>query len=176
MQPSRTIIRQLRRLANPESYLFTFADFLPLVPDITKAALKVVLHRLVKNGELERVCRGVYLYPFVDYPLNLLIYHAISILRPSRNNYLSFENVLSEAGIISQVPINWISLISTGCSATVSCGKFGTIEFIHTKRSISSSADELSYDKERRLWIASPELAKTDLKRSRPASLDLIQD
>ncbi|MBI9079560.1 MAG: type IV toxin-antitoxin system AbiEi family antitoxin domain-containing protein [Pseudodesulfovibrio sp.] len=176
MQPSRTIIRELRRLASPESYLYALADLMPLVPDLTKAALKVLLHRLVRSGELERVCRGIYLYPFVDYPSHLLLYHVVSILRPKHINYLSLESVLSETGIISQAPFSWIGIISTGRSATLSCGKFGTIEFIHTKRALESYADELAYDKERRLWIASPALAKADLQRSRSASLDLIQE
>lgn len=176
MQPSQVMIRELRRLASPESYLFTLSDLMQLTPRLTKAAFKVLLHRLAQKGELERVCRGVYLYPFVDYPSHLTLYHVVSILRPSHMNYLSLESVLSEAGIISQAPINWIGVVSSGRSATVSCGRFGTIEFVHTTRGFDTYAEDLTYDLERRLWVASPALAKADLARSRSSSQDLIQE
>ncbi len=176
MQPSQGVIRVLRHLASRERYLFTLADLMQLAPQLTREAFKVLLHRLVQRGELERVCRGVYLYPFVEYPSHLTLYHVVSMVRPSHVNYLSRESVLSEAGILSQVPINWIAVMSSGRSTTLSAGRFGTIEFIHTKRDFASYADALTYDQERRLWVASPSLARADLVRGRSASLDLMQE
>lgn len=116
--------------------LFAVSDFYSVFPEHSYAALKVVLSRAVKHGLLMRVCRGIYLKPRVEYPRGLILYHTAAKLRAGEFNYLSLETVLSEAGVISQVPIAWISVMSSGRSYTVDCGEFGSIEFIHTKKSL----------------------------------------
>jgi hypothetical protein len=83
------------------------------------------------------------------------------------------ETALSDAGVISQVPINWITLMSSGRSHVVDCGDFGHIEFIHTERKPSDLADQLTYDVDRHLWRASLPLALRDMKATR-RSLDLV--
>ncbi len=68
---------------------------------------------------------------------------------------MSLESVLSDAGVISQVPMNWISLMTSGRSHVVDCGDYGHIEFVHTAQSPDDVSGELSYDPERHLWRAS---------------------
>lgn len=92
----------------------------------------MLLSCAVKAGLLRRVCKGIYLYPVRDYPMGDLLYHAAARPRAAEFNYLSLESVLSEAGVISQIPMNWISLMSSGGSHIVDCGDCGHIEFIHT--------------------------------------------
>ena len=136
-------------------------------------ALKTLVSRAEKGGLLKRVCRGLYLYPLVSYPKGLLLHHAAARLRAGEFNYISLESALSDAGVISQIPMNWITLISSGRTHIVNCGNFGRIEFIHTKRSPGSLSDYLTYDSRCHLWRASVALAIKDMKIT-GRSTDLI--
>lgn len=42
-------------------------------------------------------------------------------------NYISLESALSDAGVISQIPINRVTLMSSGRTATISCGQLGSL-------------------------------------------------
>ena len=81
--------------------------------------------------------------------------------------------VLRDVGVISQVPMNWVTLMSSVCSQSIECRNFGTIEFIHTKKRASDLGEQLAYDSRCRLWRASVALAIKDMKATR-RSLDLI--
>ena len=65
------------------------------------------------------------------------------------------------------MPINWITLMSSGRSQVVDCGDFGRIEFVHTAQLPGDLAEELTYDPERRLWRASTRLALRDMRATR---------
>jgi hypothetical protein len=67
-------------------------------------------------------------------------------LRAAEFNYLSLETVLSDVGAISQVPMNWISLMTSGRSHVVDCGDYGHIEFVHTAQKPDEVSNELAYD------------------------------
>jgi len=173
MQSKQRLRQLLENLASPEHYLFSPSDFSVVFADLSSAAVKVLLSRAAADGLLKRVCRGIYLYDRIDYPRGMVLYHTIAKLRAGTFNYLSLETVLSEAGMISQVPLQWITLMSGGRSARVSCGTFGTIECIHTRRTPSSLGERVTYDNRRKLWRADTTLALEDMKRTgRP--LDLV--
>lgn len=91
-------------------------------------------------------------------------FHAAAKLRAHCFNYLSLETVLSDAGIISQIPMNWITLMSSGRSQTINCREFGHIEFIHTKKKPADVAALLTYDSRCHLWRASADLAIRDMR------------
>jgi len=156
----------LRALASPKHYLFTSSDLSCVLTKQNRDALQITLSRAVKNGLLERVCRGLYLYPDADPQDGLLLYHAAAKLRAGDFNYLSLESVLSDAGVISQVPMGWIVLMSSGRNRIVDCGRFGRIEYIHTQRPAAKLATQLSWDERIRLWRASVALALQDLKHT----------
>jgi hypothetical protein len=173
MQPIKKLTRILELLADEEHYLFTLDDLHGALPEVTRGAVKAVVCRAEKDGLLRRVCRGIYLYPKAAYPPGLLLYHAAARLRAAEFNYISLESALSDAGVISQVHINWITLMSSGRSTIVSCGAFGTIEFIHTKRRPETIAAQLVYDQRCHLWRASVPLALKDMNSTK-RSTDLI--
>jgi hypothetical protein len=154
----------LENLSDSEHYLFSPNDFSVVFSDISKDALKMLLHRAVSEGLLKNICRGIYLNPKVNWPRGLTLYHAASKLRAYTFNYISLESALSDLGVISQIPINWLSIMTGGRSGTISCGAWGTIEFIHTSRSAECLASDLIYDHTCRLWRASPALAINDMK------------
>jgi predicted transcriptional regulator of viral defense system len=171
MQPIRHLERLLADLATPERYLFSATDLQALCPPSSN--LSVLLSRAAKAGILHRVCRGIYLFPRVAYPRGRVLFHAAALLRANAFNYISLETALSDAGIISQVPFNRITLMSSGRTHTISCGSYGTMEFVHTARRPDDLAGQLTYDAACRLWRASPSLALRDMRATR-RNLDLI--
>lgn len=173
MQSIKRLARALDDLSGAELALFTLNDLRCLLPGRPLGALKVLVGRAEKAGLLGRVCRGLYLYPRVFVADGLLLYRAAARLRADRLNYLSLESVLSDAGVISQIPMNWITVMSSGRSRIVDCGGFGRIEFIHTKKHPAELHEELTYDPRCGLWRASVALALRDMKSAR-RSLDLV--
>lgn len=173
MQPLKQLAHVLENLADREHYLFSLDDLRAALPGHGLAAFKSLTGRAEQNGLLRRVCRGLYLYPKVDYPAGMVLYHAAARLRAHEFNYISLESALSDAGIISQIPMNWITLMSSGRSYVFDCGTFGHIEFIHTKKSVGQVASELSYDPACHLWRASIALALKDMVQAR-RNLDLV--
>lgn len=171
VQPMKQLSQTLRRLADREHCVFAASDLAAVVPRGNQLA--VLLSRATTAGLLQRVCKGIYYYPTPDYPLGNLLYHAAARLRAGEFNYISLETVLSDAGVISQVPIQWISLMSSGRSHVVDCGDYGRIEFVHTVQRPEQIASELSYDGSCRLWRASVRLAMRDMKATR-RNLELV--
>lgn len=173
MQPLKQLALVLEDLADPEHYLFSLRDLSAALPGHGLAAFKGLIGRAEKNGLLRRVCRGLYLYPKTEYPAGLVLYHAAARLRAHEFTYLSLESVLSDAGVISQIPMNWITLMSSGRSYIFDCGSFGHIEFIHTKKSPAQVAPRLTYDSRCHLWRASVALALRDMNQTR-RGMDLV--
>jgi predicted transcriptional regulator of viral defense system len=173
MQPIKQLAKILTGLADDEHYLFSFADLKGAMPEQSQGGFKALISRGVKDGLLKRICRGLYLYQGVEYARGLVLFHAAARLRADAFNYISLETVLSDAGVISQIPMNWITLMSSGRSHIVNCGEFGRIEFIHTKKRPENLTGHLGYDSHCRLWRASVALAIKDMKATR-RSTDLI--
>lgn len=172
-QPIKYLTRTIESLATDEHYLFSLSDLRAILPAISPGAFKVLISRAEKNGLFKRVCRGLYLYPKVKYPSGLMLFHVAARLRAGLFNYISLETALSDNGIISQMPINRITLMSSGRSSVIRCGGWGTIEFIHTTKQAAELQAELAYDRRCHLWRASVSLALKDMKSAR-RSLDLI--
>jgi predicted transcriptional regulator of viral defense system len=173
MQPLKQLTETLRSLTGPEHCVFASSDLAAAVPGCGQLA--VLLSRATKAGLLKRVCRGIYFHPVPGYPAGNLLYHAAARLRAGEFNYISLETVLSDAGVISQVPMNWISLMTSGRSHVVDCGDYGHIEFVHTARRPEDMGGELTYDADRRLWRASVRQALRDMKSTR-RSLELVDE
>ena len=164
MQPIKQLTNNLSRLADQEHFLFSLSDLSALLPQLKENAFKALISRAVKNEILQRVCRGIYLYPLRGYQSGLLLYKVAARLRAHEFNYLSLESVLSDAGVISQIPLNWITLMSSGRSHIINCGDFGHIEFIHTQKSLAKLEQQLIYDKNCGLWRCSVSQALQDMK------------
>lgn len=173
MQQIKLLAKILAGLADEEHYLFSLADLKGAMPEQSPSGFKALVCRGVNDGLLKRVSRGIYLYPAVEFASGLVLYHAAARLRAGDFNYISLETALSDAGVISQVPINWITLMSSGRSHVVNCGDFGRIEFVHTKKRPENLADYLIYDSHCHLWRASVALAIKDMLAAR-RNLDLI--
>ena len=167
MQPNHQLIRNLKKLTANEGRVFSLLDLRALLPKHQDGAFKSIVTRLEKKEELIRVCRGIYMLPESPLCGSDLLGHAAARLRAGGFNYLSLETVLSEAGIISQIPVNRITLMSSGRSNVISCGPYGSIEFVHTRKKAAELASRLSYDPRYGLWRASTAQALQDLRNTR---------
>lgn len=173
MQPMKYLIDWLHQNADTEHYLFRLQDMRALCPSSSSSAFKTLLSRTVQAGYLSKVCRGLYVYKRAMAPSGLILFHAAALLRADEFNYISLETVLSDSGVISQIPMQWISIMSSGRSNIVSCGEFGTIEFIHTSQKPNDVMKQLSYDAQCRLWRSNVGLALRDMKATH-RNCDLI--
>lgn len=163
----------LERHADSEHYLFTSRDLRAFYPQIADVAYYVFLNRAVKAGYLEKLCRGLYLFKKAMPATGRLLFHAAAKLRANAFSYMSLETVLSEAGVISQIPMNSISIMTTGRSNVIQCATYGRIEFVHTTQKPTDLMEELVYDEHCKLWRASVSLALRDMKATH-RSCDLI--
>jgi hypothetical protein len=175
MQSTRQFLKSLREIANEQRYLFTPVDLSALLPGMGDSAFKSLLSRLVSRGELARVCRGLYRPVWIQLSHGRILYHAAARLRSGTFTYLSLESVLSEAGIISQIPMQSITLMTRGRGGDIQCGNLGRIAFTHTRQTPEQVMNNLTYDPERRLWVANLDQALRDLRQTR-RNLDLIQE
>ena len=84
--------------------------------------------------------------------------------RPGHLSYVSLESILSEYGVISQIPISRLTVMTMGASGLVAT-PYGAIEFTHTKRGVAEILKRTLADKGRPLRIATKRAAVRDLLR-----------
>lgn len=167
MQPMFELIRSLRDFADAKNRVFALSDLRALLTGHNEGAFKSVVTRLERRGELIRVCRGIYILPDSTLRGSDLLGRTAASLRAGFFNYLSLETVLSEAGVISQIPVNRLTLMSSGRSGVTACGAYGSLEFVHTRRKAEDMMPFLTYDPQLHLWRASVQLALRDMRATR---------
>jgi predicted transcriptional regulator of viral defense system len=126
-------LKTLQSLDRRGVYVLTKGDLAKAFPGEQAKALEKSLERLVTDGILERVTKGVYLNPMALSKKNHVIEDIAAVLRRSHLSYLSLESMLSEYGVISQVPVRRLTIMTTGAKGVYATA-YGTIEFTHTKR------------------------------------------
>lgn len=173
MQPLKQLSEWLSTHADSQHYLFEFHDLRALFNELTDSAFKTLLSRAVKANLLNRICKGIYLYKKTLSDNGTLLFHTATLLRANAFNYISLETALSDQGVISQLPINWITIMSSGRSSTISCGHYGTIEFVHTNQKPADIMNQLSYDHSTGMWRANTAQAIRDMKATH-RNCDLI--
>lgn len=63
MQPIKQLSHMLVELVQGDRALFTLADLRATLPNHDPGAFPTLISRAAKGGLLQRVCRGLYLYP-----------------------------------------------------------------------------------------------------------------
>jgi len=134
-----------------------------LFPGDSSKTLQEAVNRLVRGGLLERACRGGYVYAQTRSRDSHTIERVAKALRRGEYNYISLESALSEYGVISQIPMDRLTVMTTGLKGEYKT-PYGVIEFTHTKRSIEDIIKNIE-DIQRPLRIATPQTAWRDLKR-----------
>jgi predicted transcriptional regulator of viral defense system len=156
-------IKRLAEFDQKDRYVFSAGDMSKVFNEDTPRGRVATLKRLVEHGILHRPTKGVYLYA-LSHNLGKDTLELIArTLRRGDYNYISLESALSEHGVISQIPINHLTVMTTGRKGEYKT-PYGVIEFTHTKRSVSDLLVAAS-DRGRPLKIASKNVAIRDLKR-----------
>lgn len=154
----------LREWDKKAKYVFTKHELSKLFPDDAPKTLTEGLNRLVKDDFIERACRGIYINHYATSFDQYTIEHIAKMLRYGEYNYISLESMLSEYGVISQIPIDRLTVMTTGRERTYQT-TYGVIEFIHTKRSVDDILKNTKRIIDRPLRIATKQAAWRDLKR-----------
>lgn len=164
-------LQRLNEWDQQKRYVFALKDLSKIFLEDNFKSLQAGLNRLIKLGALLRPSRGVYVFNWAHSRDAYTLEHIAKTLRRGEYNYVSLESALSEYGVISQIPIDRLTVITTGRKGIYTT-PFGTIEFTHTKR---KSADFLDGLKEvgRPLRLASKATAWRDLKRA-GRNLDMV--
>ncbi|WP_282110952.1 type IV toxin-antitoxin system AbiEi family antitoxin [Shewanella algicola] len=156
-------IKALMQFDKKGRYVFTNSDLSKIFHDESKRALRASIQRLVGTGLLVRVCNGVYVNSLSKSRDSHLLERLATAIRRGEYNYVSLESALSEYGAISQIPIDRLTVMTTGRKGEYKT-PYGTIEFTHTKR---TTVDILENTENvgRPLRMASIKAAYRDLKR-----------
>jgi len=157
-------IKVLRERDKKGTYVFSHHDLRKLFPEDTYKTFNEGLKRLVKSGLLQHVCRNIYVNEDSRQLDSYTIERIVKTLRRGEYNYVSLESMLSEYGVISQILMDRITVMTTGRKGVYNT-TYGVIEFTHTKRTVKDILKNTSKVNERPLRIASKETALRDLKR-----------
>ncbi len=157
-------ISRLNELDSKGRYVFLHRDLAKIFHEDSPRSLNDSLARLVKTGLLERPARGVYVYGLAKNKNTSKTVELIATaLRRGEYNYVSLESALSSYGVISQIPVDRLTVMTTGAKGTYKTD-YGVIEFTHTKRSVADILSQV-ITTDRPLRVASKVAALRDLKR-----------
>jgi len=154
--------------------VFATEDLRVMFPERSPKTFEAGLRRLVGQGVLRRVARGVYVNPLSRISDGWRLERIAVCLRRGEYSYVSLESALSEFGVISQVPVDWIGVMTTGRSGLFHT-PYGRIEFTHTVRTARNVLDGSLTMEGRPLRVARVETALRDLKRVN-RNLHLVND
>ena len=128
--------------------------------------------RLTARGVLTRAAQGVYVFAHSTRIGPTTIEETALTLRRGEYVFESLESALSQWGRISQVPIDRLTLVTTGAKGTFRT-PYGVIEFTHTDRPAAEIRANTIDRPDHPLPIATPEYALAGLRRV-GRNLDLI--
>lgn len=154
-------------------YVYTKADLAKLFNEPSENTFNETLKRLVTNGTLTRAARGVYVFAESRHLGATTIEEVALALRRGEYVFESLESALSQWGDISQIPIDRLTLMTTGRPGEYRT-PFGVIEFTHTEQSPASILDNTIQRPDHPLPLATRSFARTNLKRVR-RNLDLLE-
>lgn len=156
-------IKKLTEFDKKGRCVFALSDLRKIFHEDSETTLRAGLNRLIKDEILVRVSNGVFVYQQARSLGSHTLEFIARTLRRGEYNYVSLESALSEYGVISQIPIDRLTVMTTGRSGEFKT-PFGTIEFTHTKRSIIDILDNTA-DAGRPLLLATLNAALRDLKQ-----------
>lgn len=156
-------IKRLAEFDQRGRYVFASQDMAKVFPEDSRRSREATLKRLVNNGILERPSKGVYLYALSKNKGKDTLELIAKTLRRGEHSYVSLESALSEYGVISQIPVGRLTVVTTGRKGEYRT-PYGVIEFTHTKRPLMEVLSSMQ-DRGRPLRIATKLAAVRDLRR-----------
>ncbi len=121
------------------------------------------MNRLVKQNLLIRAGKGIFVFALARDKGKDTLELIAKAMRRGEYSYVSLESALSDYGAISQIPIDRLTIMTTGRKGEYKT-PFGTIEFTHTKRTMAQIVNSMLVTG-KPLRMATKEAAWRDLKR-----------
>jgi len=156
-------LQLLKKLSEKNIDVFTKNDARKIFFGESEKNLEKMLQRLVDDEILIRATRGIYINALFIPKDGYLLEKIALVLRQGYVTYVSFESMLSEYGLISQVPIRYLSVATNGPSGDYKT-PFGRIEFTKVNESFVTLIDRSIYIEGRPMRIAKKEAALNDLR------------
>jgi predicted transcriptional regulator of viral defense system len=158
------VIEKLSYWDKQGRYVYAKRDLAKVFSESIGSTLNATLRRLVSARILTRAAHGVYVYSASSHLDAYTIEVVADTLRRGSYNFVSMESALSDYGLISQIPIDRITVMTTGRRGEYRT-PYGVIEFTHTNRSPMDILENTLLRPPHRLRIATAEFAMANLKR-----------
>ena len=158
-----TAVQRLSMFDARGHYVYTHADLAKVFHEDGRRTLQAGLDRLVSKNLLFRVARSTYVYALSRNIGGDTLEQIARTIRRGEYSYVSLESALSEYGVISQIPMDRLTVMTTGRKGEYKT-PFGVIEFTHTARAVNDILDSIRAVG-RPLRMASPTAACRDLRR-----------
>lgn len=158
------LLSALDKLEGMKRHVISVKRFSKFFPNDKEKTFKAGLDRAIRNGLLVRAARGVLVNPRSKYFGHYTLEWIARTMRPADISYVSLETVLSQHGVISQIMIDRITIMTTGRSGEIKT-PYGVIELTHTKRSFLDIVESTYEVEDQPLKIATVETALRDLRR-----------
>lgn len=155
-------INTLDKFSHQGRYVFHFNDLKNMFSDESERTLKASLKRLVDTNILTRATQGVYVYNRAPKD-SFILEHLAKTIRRGEYNYISLESALSQYGVISQIPMDRLTVMTTGRGGEFKT-PWGVIELTHTQRSVSDILNS-TIETKSPIKFAKKETALRDLQR-----------
>ena len=164
-----TIFKLMNKLTieavnNDHCGIFSASDLALMLNREDNKAFRTVISKSISNQTLKRVTKGIYVNAHLPPDPKGAIYKIAKLLRWQYFNYVSLESQVSFLGMISQIPMGYLSVMTTGRSGSFTTD-YGKIEFTHTSRDIKLLKHSVYFDDEIGMFRANQKRAIADLKR-----------
>lgn len=130
------LVKAMRKL----DYLAKGGEFVYRTPDLSvvfqepfseKAKLSATISSLVKEGTLERVTNGVYVYVGPFSPPENILHMIAQALRPADVTVESLESAAAYWGLTTQLTMGTVTAMTTGSGGRYNCS-YGNVELVRT--------------------------------------------
>lgn len=151
-------------IKNGHSGLFTTQDLALMLNTNVTNSFRKYLSNAVKKEVLTRVASNIYINTNSAPATSGVLEKIALLLRWNEFIYVSLETQLSFLGVISQLTMGYLTLMTTGRSGRFET-PYGTIEFTHTNRSLAQLEKGVYFDLDIGIYRATEKRAIADLKR-----------
>lgn len=148
--------------AKRNRWLFTVNDFKSAFPE-TESALMAALRRQVRNTLIVKVYRGLYANARARCKPNAELECVAQALRDDYFSYISFSSALAIQGVIEGHP-GRLNVMTEGRSKKYKT-LYGDINFIHSKKNMSTIKDQLVFNDDIGMYVATIDRAISDMKK-----------
>jgi hypothetical protein len=166
MNKSEKLTAALAKAISSGGSVFDTAEIAYMLDEQVTPKLTNFLAGCVNKGTLLRVSKGIFTSTITPPELSMVLFNVAKKLRVGFFNYISLESQLSHTGDISQITMDRLTVMTKGRKATFNT-PYGTIEFIHTKKSLKQLEGDVYFDFTIKMFRASTKQAISDLNACR---------